>query len=126
MQLVTPIGNIYEGMIVEGVKSGKFTCSNGNVYAGGFTGNQLTGFGTLFYSDGRIKTGQWANGTLVANFNDVADCCGKPPTTRASKMDVPEFGANFKFFTMKQYFCGPRAYVNNGHCLRNSIMMILQ
>ena len=126
MQLVTPSCNIYEGVIIEGVKSGKFTCSNGNVYVGGFTGNQLTGFGTLYRSNGSLKTGQWANGTLVDNLNYVADSCGKPPTTRASKMDIPDFGANFELFTIEHYFCGPRDYVNNDRSLRSFIMTILQ
>ena len=126
MQLVTPSCNIYEGVIIEGVKSGKFTCSNGNVYVGGFTGNQLTGFGTMTFLNGKIKTGQWANGTLVANLNDIEDYFGKPLTTRASNMDIPDFGANFEVFTIKQYFCGPRAHVNNDRSLRSFIMTILQ
>ena len=93
------------------MKAGKFTSSNGNVYVGGFNGNQISGFGTMTFPDGEIKTGQWSNGTLVANLNDIVDCCGEPPTTRASKMDIPYFGADFEVFTIKQYFCGPRAYV---------------
>ena len=112
IQLVSPTGNLYTGVVTDGEKAGKFTCPNGNVYVGSFSGKQLTGFGTMTFSNGSVKTGQWLNGTLVAEINQVIDRCGKPPTTRASKIDVPDFGPDFEVFTLQQQYCGPRAIVS--------------
>ena len=61
VQLVAPSGNIYDGDVPAGAKSGLFKChKTGIIYDGEFLDGTAHGFGKMFYKDGDVYTGQWS------------------------------------------------------------------
>ena len=113
VQLISPDGSIYEGNVVKGRNVGFFRSSKGNRYVGSFSENQITGFGTKYFASGEILTGQWLNGLLVLDINEIESSQVNPAITRASKMNLPNLGADVEYISIDTCYCGPTTTVGN-------------
>ena len=109
--LVSLSGNAYEGFVRRTAVAGRFECTNGDYYVGGFSGNRITGFGTMTYSNGQMLTGRWMDSVLIMDINAITDYLSIPPTTQTAKIDIPDFGPSFEVFTTQDTFCGVKAVV---------------
>ena len=67
----------------------------------------------MTFADGRMLTGKWMEGVLIMDINSVIDCFEIPPTTQASKVDIPDFGPNFQIINKYDNFCGVKTMVCN-------------
>lgn len=57
-------GASYEGSWKQGLKNGegKLKTKNGDYYIGKFRADRIEGYGTMYYSDGKVYEGEWKNG----------------------------------------------------------------
>ena len=98
---MAPSGAVYEGLIPTGATAGKFVGSNGNEYVGSFSGNQITGFGTMTFANGKYKTGQWRNTSLVVDIG-----------AGNATMNTPDLGPGVAVINNKANWCGPISWVS--------------
>ena len=60
VQLVAPSGNIYEGDVPDGARTGLLKChKTGAIYDGEFSGDSVHGYGRMYYKEGDVYSGQW-------------------------------------------------------------------